>query len=97
MLASTNSGDYLIYYYTSSPVELALYKKEWFEESILLPFEDTYISAPIKYHDVLTNMFGDYMTLPPVEQRVSHHYLYFFDLNKRLTIDEIKRIKKNGK
>lgn len=96
-LASVNSGDYLINYFATYPVEKELFKKEWFEESTLLPFEDTQISVPSKYHEILNNMFGDYMTPPPVEQRVSHHYLYFMDLNRRWTIDEIKRIKKNGK
>ena len=26
------------------------------------------------FDDYLTNGFGDYMTLPPVEKRISHHY-----------------------
>lgn len=96
-LSSVHDGNCMINYSATYPVEKELFKKEWFEESILLPFEDTQIFVPAKYHEILSNLYGDYMTPPPVEQRISHHYLYFMDLDKRLTIDEIKRIKKNGK
>lgn len=39
-----------------------------------LPFEDTKILVPIGYHEYLVQMYGDYMTPPPIEKQVSHHF-----------------------
>ena len=38
-----------------------------------VPFEDTELPVPEHYHEYLTQMFGDYMKLPPVEQRQGLH------------------------
>ena len=38
-----------------------------------LPFEDTEFPLPEHYHEYLTQFFGDYMQLPPVEKRVAPH------------------------
>lgn len=48
-------------------------KKEWCEETVDLPFEDTVLMAPKGWHEVLSWVYGDYMTLPPVEKRVPTH------------------------
>lgn len=40
-----------------------------------VPFEDTMLPVPEYYHEYLTQMFGDYMKLPPVEQRVGLHLI----------------------
>lgn len=39
-----------------------------------VPFEDLEANIPEKYGEYLTLIYGDYMTLPPEEQRVAHHY-----------------------
>ena len=36
-----------------------------------LPFEDTKLMVPVGYEHVLEWIYGDYMTLPPVEMRSS--------------------------
>lgn len=46
---------------------------EDFRETILLPFEDLMVPAPVGYDDLLTNRYGNYMEFPPVEQRVNKH------------------------
>lgn len=38
-----------------------------------LPFEDTEVPVSSAYKDELQVQYGDYMTLPPKEKRVSHH------------------------
>lgn len=38
-----------------------------------LLFEGRHYMHVTRYHDYLTNLYGDYMTPPPPEQRVSHH------------------------
>ena len=53
-----------------------IWKKSDFDDAAELPFEDIAIRAPIGYVDVLTNMFGDYMQLPPVEKRKEKHDSY---------------------
>lgn len=44
-----------------------------FNEYTDLPFEDRRYMAIAKYDEYLTHLYGDYMQLPPVEKRVSHH------------------------
>ncbi|MBR0514070.1 MAG: LicD family protein [Clostridia bacterium] len=47
---------------------------EQFAEKIRGPFEDLQCLIPKKYDEVLTVLFGkDYMTPPPVEERVAKH------------------------
>ena len=48
-------------------------KKEWCEELVELDFCDTKLMASKYWHDVLTWVYGDYMTLPPKEKRVPSH------------------------
>ena len=38
-------------------------------------------------------MYGDYMTLPPIEKRITHHSYYFIDLNRKVSKDEIKEMR----
>ena len=56
-----------------------------FEESIELPFEDIKMKVPKLYKDYLKCLYGDYMKLPPLEQRVTHHYTEVLDLDKPYT------------
>lgn len=94
-LASIEEGETLINYYAIYPVKKELFKKEWFSDIVRMPFENIMIDAPSGYHELLTCIYGDYMTPPPIEKQVSHHHQYFVDLDHRLTIEEIKQIK-NG-
>lgn len=47
--------------------------KEWFEKTIEVQFEDGMFFAPSYYKELLTLMYGDYMQLPPENQRVPYH------------------------
>lgn len=47
--------------------------KSIFDEYILLDFEDRKFSAVKAYDTYLSNLFGDYMQLPPKEKQVSRH------------------------
>lgn len=68
-----------------------IYRKEWFDEYIEMPFADFTVRVPIGYHAYLTLLYGDYMQLPPVKERISHHPKYYCNLNQRLTIEEIEK------
>ena len=44
-----------------------------FADYMDIPFENCYFRVMKRYHDFLTNIYGDYMMLPPPEQRKTHH------------------------
>lgn len=48
-------------------------QKEWCDEVVDLDFCDTKLMAPKHWDEVLTWIYGDYMTLPPKEKRVPSH------------------------
>lgn len=49
--------------------------KKLFGKPTYVKFEDTELPVPEKYHDYLTQVFGDYMKLPPIEQRKGLHLI----------------------
>ena len=61
--------DYLIYKDMHKPV----WKREWLEQTIMGVFEGKEFMIPKNYHEILTSDYGDYMQLPSVELRFSHH------------------------
>lgn len=44
-----------------------------YEYPIKHVFEDKEFNIPVGYEEILTNIYGDYMELPPIEQRQAHH------------------------
>ena len=44
-----------------------------FEEQIDVDFEGHKYRGIKRYHDYLTHCYGDYMQLPPEEERISYH------------------------
>ena len=50
-----------------------VWDKEWYEETIELPFEGRMYLCPKDYDKVLRKTFGNYMELPPKEKQVTHH------------------------
>ena len=49
------------------------YSKILFGKPFYVPFEDTMLPVPEKYDEMLTQLFGDYMTPPPEKERVGWH------------------------
>ena len=48
--------------------------------SVDIEFEGKMYKTMVGYKDYLERTYGDYMTLPPVEQRVTHHFeAYWLD------------------
>lgn len=86
-----SNGDYYASFY-GDYFEREYIKKEWFEDYIEFPFEDFNVRMPKGYHEYLTMVFKNYMQLPPEEKRVSHHYHYYLNLEKGMTIREINKI-----
>lgn len=48
------------------------YYRKWYENSAKIEFEKQYFWAIKDYNEYLSFKFGDYMTLPPVEQQKVH-------------------------
>ncbi len=48
-------------------------KKEWFDKSVRIPFESIEVSAPAEYDKILKAVYGDYMKLPPENERIATH------------------------
>lgn len=62
--------------------EKEITKKSCFGDPKLAEFEDMYIYIPFDVHGYLTALYGNYMELPPIEKRVTHHDFVLCDLNK---------------
>ena len=59
--------------------------KEFMEKDIFcsyteVKFENGYYPAPEQYDIYLRNLYGDYMTFPPEEQRVLRHCYKYYSL-----------------
>lgn len=50
-----------------------LMSKRIFQKKIKIVFENKKFWAPIGYNKYLSNLYGDYMKIPPKEKQVSHH------------------------
>lgn len=51
----------------------SFFRKDLYMNPIFLPFEDTQLPVPEKYHELLTQIYGDYMTPPPVKEQLGWH------------------------
>jgi len=51
-----------------------IYRKEWMDELIEHKFEDKMLMIPKHYDSILSQIYGDYMTMPPAEKRNPHHF-----------------------
>ena len=60
-------------YVWSRNINKLIFRKEWFESTIEVPFEDTSIKIPVGYDLYLKQQFNNYMSLPPKEGRVNTH------------------------
>lgn len=67
-------------------------KSEWFDNYKLVDFEHLKVKIPIGYDGYLSQIYHDYMKLPPKEKQVSHHYHYFLDLNNHYDIEQVKQM-----
>ncbi|MBR4183150.1 MAG: LicD family protein [Lachnospiraceae bacterium] len=61
--------------------------KDVLSEMTEIAFEGKKYKAPKRYDEWLTAMYGDYMTLPPVEERVSHHKFKAYYTDDRVRKD----------
>lgn len=67
--------EYLGFFYGRTQRRTAITHKNIYGTPRYVDFEDTKLPIPEHYHEYLTQMFGDYMKLPPVEQQKGLHLL----------------------
>lgn len=63
-------SDYSNHAYLANP-----FQKEWFAETVWLPFENISVPAPKNYENVLRTWYGDWQT--PVRGTASHAYPFY--------------------
>lgn len=74
------------------PYKGRVLRTEWFERTQLVPFEDTMILVPKDYDAYLTEIYGDWRTLPPEEKRRETHMeeRHYINLREGLCLSEVK-------
>ena len=55
---------------------------EWYGDWANLTFEGIAVKGPSEYDKWLTQVYGDYMKMPPVEKRITHHKTEVIDTRK---------------
>lgn len=54
---------------------------EWFGDGVFVEFEKMKLRAPVQYDKYLSHIYGDYMTLPPINKQKSVHDIEIIDLD----------------
>ena len=73
-----------------------IYKREWFDSYVETPFHDYMVRIPKGFDEYLTQLYGNYMELPPEEKRITHHSHYYLNLTERVDIEDVKKRIKKG-
>ena len=53
-----------------------------FDEKVMLPFEDGAFPVASRHHEILTTLYGDYMRIPPPEERRIKRHAVLVDLER---------------
>lgn len=69
-----------------------VFPKQWLEGTVSMPFGPLTVCLFSGYDGYLHQLYGDYMQLPPVEKRVSHHTKAYFNLKRRISQKEFDDI-----
>ena len=67
--------DFYGFFYGRTRYRSSVVRKNLYGKPNYVPFEDTTLPVPERYHEYLTQMFGDYMKLPPIEHRKGLHLI----------------------
>ena len=72
-LYNNKQTEYIATFYEPRPFKKSIYKRKTMGTPIRMQFEDAMLPVPADYNDFLTIVFGDYMKLPPEEERQPKH------------------------
>ena len=76
---SRENGQYMAFI-PSKFKEKEVFPSGTFDRTIDLPFENLNLPAPENFDTILTQFYGDYMTLPPEEKRFYSHEFHAYKL-----------------
>ena len=68
-----------------------VYPRAWVGGPVKFPFEGIEVCLSDGYDHYLRHFFGDYMQLPPVEKRESHHYKTYFNMDAEESVAQVMR------
>ncbi len=54
------------------------FPREWISDLVLMPFDNHSFLCPSRYHSYLSNLYGNFMIPPPVDQRGDRHMIVDF-------------------
>jgi len=74
--------DYYCNFLGKATFKKSIYKREWFENLIYVPFEKAQLKVPAKLHEFLSERFGDYMKVPSQERIKWEQHAWIWDINK---------------
>ena len=62
-----------------------VFERRWISETINMSFESIMIPVSLHYQELLTMQYGDYMTLPPIEERKCKVHAILVDTDNDFT------------
>lgn len=77
-LSYGTTGDYYIIAIPIERREKVIYHLDLFSGMMILPFEDRFFQVTVYFKEFLCHMYGDYMQLPPENERQPYHGGNFF-------------------
>ena len=85
-------------YVSYTEAGMYMFPKEWFEDYVLVPFEDIEVRIPKHYDEYLTYIYGDYMTPPPVEKRKMEgsHGKYYVNFRENIPLPKLRNVKRKN-
>lgn len=66
-----------------------IYKREWFENPVYVPFETVQLKVPEKLHEFLSERFGDYMKIPSADRIKWEQHAENFDFDHQKKISDL--------
>ena len=73
------------FFAASSRFRKSIYERIWFEETQKVKFEDGEFPIPVHCDELLTTLYGEYMTIPSEDKRKMKVHSMFVDLDESYT------------